>query len=80
MEIHEIISKWKLNKALLAPKLGMQKATFQNKLDPNHNTQFTNDELVLLRSALIEMRKDLEAVDEISFDDAMRIISQKKVG
>lgn len=79
MEIQEIITKWKLNKVLLASKLGLQKGTFQNKLDPSHSTQFTEDELLLLRSALIELRKDLEGVDEISFDEALRLIAQKKV-
>lgn len=79
MEIEEIITKWKLNKALLASKLGLQKGTFQNKLDPKHNTQFTEDELVLLRCALIELRSDLQDVAEIDFNTAMRLISQKKV-
>ncbi len=79
MEIQEIIKKWKLNKVLLASKLGLQKGTFQNKLDPNHNTQFTEDELVLLRLALIELRNDLGYVDGIDFETAMRIISQKKI-
>lgn len=77
MEIEEIITKWKLNKQLLASKLGMNKATFQNKLNPAHDTSFTEDELVLLRCALIELRSDLESVDEIDFETAMRIISQK---
>ena len=78
MEITEIITKWKLNKQLLASKLGMLKGTFQNKLNPNHPATFTEDELVLLRCVLIEIRHDLESVDEIDFDTAMRLISQKK--
>ncbi len=79
MEVQEIITKWKLNKVLLASKLKMSKGTFQNKLDPKHSTQFTDDELVLLRCALIELRTDLNGIDEIDFDTAMRLISQKKV-
>ena len=79
MEITEIIKKWKINKAHLASKLGLQRAAFQNKLDPNNSASFTEDEMVLLRCALIELRNDLEAVDEIDFDTAMRIISQKKI-
>lgn len=79
MELQEIIVKWKLNKQLLASKLGLQKGTFQNKLDPNHNTKFTADELILLRCALIEIRNDLNSIDEISFDEAMKIIAKQKV-
>ena len=79
MEIQEIIKKWKLNKVLLASKLGLQKGTFQNKLDPNHNTQFTEDELVLLRLALLEMAKDLESIKQVDFNEALRIIAQKKI-
>lgn len=79
MQIEEIITKWKLNKALLASKLGLKKGTFQNKLDPKHSTKFTDDELVLLRCILIELRHDLENVDDIDFETAMRLIAKKKV-
>lgn len=79
MEIQEIIEKWNLNKQLLASKIGLEKGTFHNKLNPEHSTKFTDDEMVLLRCALIEMRKDLDTVDEIDFETAMRIIAQKKV-
>lgn len=79
MDIQEIIEKWKINKVLLASKIGLQKGTFQNKLNPTHPTQFTEDELVLLRCALIELRSDLDSIDEIDFETAMRIIAQKKV-
>lgn len=75
MEIKEIIEKWSLNKSLLASKIGMSKQTFQNKLE----TKFTEDESILLRSALVELRNDLEGVNDIDFNEAMRIISQKKV-
>jgi hypothetical protein len=76
MQITEIIDKWHLNKAHLACKLEMTKSTFRNKL---LSSSFTEDEMILLRCALIELRNDLEAVDEIDFDTAMRLIAQKKV-
>lgn len=79
MEIKEIIQKWKLNKNLLASKLKMLKGTFNNKLNPDHKDKFTNDELILLRAVMLEMRKDLDSVQEISFDEAMKIISKQKV-
>lgn len=79
MEIGEIIQKWKLNKNLLASKLKMLKGTFNNKLNPDHKDKFTNDELILLRAVMLEMRKDLDSVEEISFDEAMKIIAKQKV-
>lgn len=79
MEIQEIIQKWKLNKNLLASKLKMLKGTFNNKLNPDHKDKFTDDELILLRAVMLEMRKDLDSVEEISFDEAMKIIAKQKV-
>ena len=57
----------------------MLKGTFNNKLNPDHKDKFTNDELILLRAVMLEMRKDLDSVQEISFDEAMKIISKQKV-
>lgn len=79
MEITEIIKKWKINKQLLASKIGLERGTFQNKLNPEHSTNFTEDELILLRCALLELRHDLNSIDEIDFETAMRLIAQKKV-
>lgn len=79
MEIQEIIQKWKLNKNLLASKLKMLKGTFNNKLNPDHKDKFTKDEEILLRAVMLEMRKDLDSVEEISFDEAMKIIAKRKV-
>jgi hypothetical protein len=79
MEIKEIIQKWKLNKNLLASKLKMLKGTFNNKLNPDSKDKFTDDELILLRSIMLELRKDLDGVHEITFDEAMRIIAKRKV-
>lgn len=79
MEIKEIIKKWKLNKNLLASKLKMLKGTFNNKLNPDSKDKFTDDELILLRSIMLELRKDLDGVHEITFDEAMRIIAKRKV-
>lgn len=78
MEIQEIIQKWKLNKNLLASKLKMLKGTFNNKLNPKHKDDFTNDEFILLRAILLELRKDLDGVAEISFDEAIAIIAKQK--
>ncbi len=71
--------KVEINKQLLASKIGLGRGTFQNKLNPDHSTNFTEDELILLRCALIEMRHDLNTVNEIDFNTAMRLIAKKKV-
>jgi hypothetical protein len=79
MEIQEIITKWKLNKNFLASKLKMLKGTFNNKLNPAHAEKFTEDEFILLRAIMLDLRKDLDIVNEISFDEAMKIIAKQKV-
>lgn len=75
----EVIDKWKLNRNLLAAKMEMPKGTFNNKLSPNHPTSFTDEELQKLKCILVELRTDLEPVDDIEFNDALAIISRKQV-
>jgi hypothetical protein len=72
--MHEIIEKWKLNKGLLASKMGMLTGTFCNKLSPNHTTQFTDAEIIRLKMVLKEMVGDLEEVSEIEFNDALKTV------
>ena len=74
MKIQEIIIKWKLNKALLASKLKMKKGTFQNKLNPAHQTKFTNEELFQLKQVLIELSNDLDGIEQ-DFNEALAIIA-----
>lgn len=62
-----------LNKHLLASKMGMNKGTFANKLNPDHATQFSDKELIQLKTVLIELRNDLGIVD-IDFNDALKAI------
>jgi len=74
MEIQEIIDKWKLNRALLASKMGMPKGTFNNKLSPSHPTQFSDKELFQLKTILIQLREDLGIIDT-DFNEALKIIA-----
>ncbi len=75
----EVIDKWKLNRNLLASKMEMPKGTFNNKLSANHPTKFTQEELQKLKCILVELRNDLESVDDIDFNDALALISRKQV-
>lgn len=78
-QLSEIITKWKLNQTLLAEKLGMSRANFCRKLNPDQAVKFSGQELDQLREALIELRTDLGEIDELDFNEALRIVSQKEV-
>ena len=77
--ISEIITKWKINQTLLANRLEMPKGTFVNSLKGRKYYSFTEDQISKLKAILIELRTDLEAVDDVDFNEALRLISQKTV-
>ena len=79
MQIHEIINTWKLNKNYIASKMEMPKGTFNNKLSPKHKSQFNDDEWIKLKDILVALRNDLEGVDNIDFNEALRTLIQKEV-
>lgn len=72
--MHDIIEKWKLNKNLLASKMGMPKGTFNNKLNPKHSSDFTEDELFKLKGILQELYDDLAPFIEVDFNEALKKI------
>lgn len=74
MELHELINKWKLNKRHLSEQMSMKKGTFNNKLNPNHVTQFSNKEKFQLIHLLIDLRTDLEPLEGMDFNNALSII------
>ncbi len=76
MTIEELINNWKLNRALLASKIGMQKSTFNNKLNSSHDSQFSNQELFKLKTVLLELKEDLNIADT-DFNEALKIIVGK---
>lgn len=51
--------------------------TFNNKLNPDHDSTFSDKERNLLCQILIEMRNDLEKVDGADFNEALSILSKK---
>lgn len=72
--MQETIEKWKLNKGLLASKMNMPLGTFCNKLNPKHSTQFSDKEIICLKSVLAELRNDLDLITDIDFNDAMKAL------
>lgn len=78
-EIQNIIGTWKLNKVVLASKMGMPTTTFKNKLNPKQPAyNLTETEVEKLTGVLRELLQDLETVAGISFNKALAKISRKK--
>jgi len=77
--INEIIIKWKLNQSFLSEKMGMPKTSFVKSLNGQQYYKFTDEQLNKLKGILVELRADLETIDDIDFNDALRIIAQKEV-
>lgn len=71
--MEHIITKWKLNKALLASKMGMEAVTFNQKVNGQYNS-FTEAEKGKLKEVLIELRDDLETIDDMDFNEALKKI------
>jgi hypothetical protein len=74
MELNETIEKWKVNKGLLADKMGMPLGTFCNKLSPKHSTKFTDAEMIRLKLILKDMGVELTEACEVDFNDAMKVL------
>jgi len=75
--MEKVIEDWKLNKGLLASKMGMPLGTFCNKLSPKHPTKFLDTETMRLKGILIELRNDLDSVTDIDFNDALGVLVGK---
>lgn len=77
--LKEVIDKWKLNRNLLAIKMGMSKDAFNKKLNETDGRSLSEDEMARLSKILLELRDDLESGETDAFNDALRLISQKEV-
>lgn len=75
----DLIIRWRLNRALLASKMEMPKGTFNNKLSPSHATKFSPDEWQKLKCVLIDLRTELQEIDDIEFNEALQIIAQQEI-
>ena len=76
--IETTIKKWKINKSLLAEKMGMTNTTFNNKLNSSNAGEFTDKELIQLKMVLKEMYADLDKAINIDFNDVMLAIVGNK--
>ena len=76
--MEEIIIRWKLNRPLLASKIGMPLGTFNNKVSPNHSSCFSQDELLKLRTALLELMSEIDDATDIEFEDAIKTILNER--
>jgi len=70
--MEEVIKKWKLNKRVIADKMGMTVVVFNNKLSKTHNSNFTTQEKYALRNVLLELMKDIDSATDIDFNDALK--------
>jgi hypothetical protein len=78
LTVSQVINKWKLNKALLAFKMGMPKGTFNNKLNPTHASQFSNAEYLKLSFILADLSKDIDNLEPIDFNKVLSILTKSK--
>ena len=68
------IDKWKLNKSVLASKMGMTNTTFNKKVEKN---SFTESETLQLKMILRELYYDLDELVGIDFNDALKLAVTK---
>jgi hypothetical protein len=60
----KLIEKWKINKTLLADKMGIPRGTFGNKISQNQSVySFSSIEIEKLKSILLELRDELNLLD-----------------
>jgi hypothetical protein len=70
----KLINKWKLNKSVLASKMGMTNTTFNKKVEKN---SFSESELIKLKMILRELYYDLDEEISIDFNDALKLAVTK---
>lgn len=75
--MENIIDKWKINKSVLALKMGMTNTTFNKKLNQKNSNNFSDAELIQLKMILKEMNSDIESIIEVDFNDALKMMVKK---
>lgn len=76
--VQTLIDGWKLNKVILASKMGMPVGTFKNKLnDTQAAYKLTEDERERLLEILRELAADIEAIAGVTFNQALSQIIGK---
>jgi len=78
--LSSLISSWKLNKVLLASKMGMPAGTFKNKLSERQTAyRFTEAETETLKGILLEIASDIQDIAGMTFNQALSQISKQKI-
>jgi len=57
---------------------GNSYGTFNNKLSPKHLSKFTQDEMLKLRTVMIELMNEIDKATDIEFEDALKILLKSK--
>lgn len=60
--VRRLILKWKINKSLLAEKIGMPKTTFSYTLKGKPHYKFSSEQFEKLIKVLIKMSNDLKTI------------------
>jgi len=63
-DLVQLITKWRLNRTLLAGRLGIHRVTFSNWIAGKQYYAFTADQLTELENILKELKRDIEKVTE----------------
>lgn len=61
-QLNKVIMKWKLNKSLLAEKIGMPKTTFSFTISGKKHYKFTPEQFEKLTKVLSKMSDDLKSI------------------
>lgn len=75
--MEKTLNKWKINKSLLASRMGMTNTTFNKKIAGDNTNNFSDAEIVQLKMVLKELRDDLTDIIEIDFNDALKLMIKK---
>lgn len=75
--MEKTLNKWKINKSLLASKMGMTNTTFNKKISGDNSNNFSEAEIIKMKMVLKEMRDDLTDIIEIDFNDALKLMVTK---
>jgi ABC-type antimicrobial peptide transport system ATPase subunit len=59
MTLYELFEQYGISQKYVADKIGMGKGTFNNKIIPTHNSEFTPAEMVKILEVLEEMQKGI---------------------
>ena len=63
MDVIELMNKWRLNRSLIARKMGISQSALSNKLSANHRDRFTETQKVKLKKVITDLMRDCEVLE-----------------